>query len=468
MGNTDDIVIDYTNMLESSIGAEHGITDKEIAEAAGKTGAVHTTLQGLRKSGKIGFFDLASNDTAPLKKYALRIRDKYENFVVLGIGGSALGTSAIQSALNPSFYNLITRSKRGGFPRLFVADNIDPDWFDEILRVADPKKTLFNVISKSGTTAETMSQFMVVFDLLNSKLKGKWKKRVVITTDEKNGILREIVDEFGLTAFNIPANVGGRFSVFTPVGLLPLACAGIDIDSLLEGASRMAERCSVASLHDNPAYLFGALHHIADVKKGKPLTVMMPYSTKLYSVADWFRQLWAESLGKANDLQGKTVNTGQTPIKALGVTDQHSQVQLYVEGPNDKMFVFMEIEKFAKEVAIPEVFEDKPPLKYLAGSTLNKLIKTEMEGTEYALTTHNRPSMTVKLPELNADTLGQLMFMLEAATAYAGGLYGIDPFDQPGVEFGKQYTYAMMGREGFEKLRSDIETKSGNVKRRTV
>ncbi|MDH5541986.1 MAG: glucose-6-phosphate isomerase [Nitrospinota bacterium] len=468
MINSRDILVDYTNMLEKAIGGEHGISEKEITEAVAKTPAVHSRLNELRTNGTIGFFDLASNDTAPLIKFARKIREKYENLVVLGIGGSALGASAVQSALNPSFYNLLARNKRKGFPRLFVADNIDPDWFDEVLSIADPKKTIYNVISKSGTTAETMSQFMVVFDLLRSKLKGKWKKRVVITTDAKNGILREIVDEFGLESFEIPANVGGRFSVFTPVGLLPLACAGIDINLLLDGASRMAERCSSEKFNENPAYILGALHYLADVRKGKSSTVMMPYSTKLYGVADWFRQLWAESLGKAKDLQGKQVNTGQTPIKALGVTDQHSQVQLYVEGPNDKMFVFLEIENFSKEVVIPEVFEDKAPLKYLAGKSLNKLIKTEMEGTEYALTTHNRPSMTIKLPELNAHTLGQLMFMLEAATAYAGGLYGIDPFDQPGVEFGKKYTYAMMGREGFEKMRSELETGSGSVKRRTV
>jgi glucose-6-phosphate isomerase len=362
----------------------------------------------------------------------------------------------------------LPKRKRNGYPKLYVADNIDPDWFEEILSITDPKKTIFNIISKSGSTAETMSQFMIVIDRLKKTLKGKWKKKVVITTDAKNGVLREIVDEHGLASFDVPGNVGGRFSLFSPVGLVPLACVGVDIDSLLEGASQMAKRCEETDPDKNPALIFSAINYLADVKKGKKMTVMIPYSTKLYGTADWFRQLWAESLGKKTDIDGNVVNTGQTPIKALGVTDQHSQVQLYVEGPNDKLTVFVEVEKFDKEVEIPAVFEDKEQLAYLSGKTLNRLIKTEMEGTEYALTKHNRPNMTIRLPELNANTLGQLMFLLEASTAISGGLYGINPFDQPGVEFGKQYTYAMMGRPGFEDLKKEIESEAGNINRKSI
>ncbi len=463
-----DILIDFTNSLEESIGPQHGISPADFASIEQATMETHGRLQKLKESGEIGFFDLHKSDTKPFKKFASRTREKFENFVVLGIGGSALGTNAIHSALNSSFHNSLTKRKRNGYPKLLVVDNIDPDWLEELLQTVDLKKTIFNVISKSGTTAETMSQFMIVVERLKKKLKGKWKNKIVLTTDGGKGVLRELADEFNLLAFDIPNNVGGRFSVFTSVGLLPLACAGVDIDSLLKGAERMAQRCAASSIMENPAYLFGALHYLADRRKGKNISVMMPYSSKLYSVADWYRQLWAESLGKRYSLDGKECFTGQTPVKALGATDQHSQVQLYVEGPHDKITTFIEVENFSRTVTIPKLFEEKEALKYLGGKSLNQLISTEMKGTEYALTSHNRPNLTIRLPKINAHAIGQLIFMLETATAFAGGLYGINPFDQPGVEFGKQFTYAKMGREGFEKMRSELEEKTANAKRRTI
>lgn len=463
-----DIVLDYSNMMAQAVGSDHGLLQGELDGLKGRAAAAHKRLVELKAGGKIGFFTQHEMDAKPIKKYAAKVREKYENFVVLGIGGSALGTIAVNQAINHSFSPLLTKRKRNGYPRLFVADNIDPDQFEELLKTLDPKKTLFNVISKSGTTAETMSQFMIVFDMLNRTLKGKWKKKVVVTTDPAKGILREVVNEFKLDSFEVPANVGGRFSVFSAVGLLPLACAGIDIDGLLAGAARMAERCNDAELMNNPAYLFASLMYLSDTTRNKPMLVMMPYSSKMYGIADWFRQLWAESLGKRYDLQKKEVHTGQTPIKALGATDQHSQVQLYVEGPNDKAFCFLQVENFKTTTEIPHVLEDKPELAYLAGHSLNELIKTELEGTQYALTVHNRPNMVVRLPELSPYTLGQVIYLFEHATAFAGGLYNVDPFDQPGVEFGKNYAYAMMGRKGYEALKAEIKDKLKNIPSRTL
>jgi len=462
------IKIDYTNAMADAVGAKHGVSEAELDALAPQAEEAVRWLKELRENKTVGFFDLPSIDTAPFRKFASRIREKYENLVVLGIGGSALGTNAVHSALNPATWNLQNKRKRNGYPKLFVPDNIDPDWFHEILGHVDPKKTLFNVISKSGSTAETMSQFMIVHQLLKERLKGKWKKKVILTTDVEKGVLREIAEEFGLKAFDVPDNVGGRFSLFTAVGLVPLACVGVDIDSLLAGAAEMAERCLNGNLRENPALLFAALHYLADTEKKKAISVMMPYSSKLAGVADWYRQLWAESLGKRCDQNGKEVNTGQTPVKALGVTDQHSQVQLYVEGPFDKLVTFIEVENFRRESVIPAVFTEKPALQYLAGKSLNQLITTEMKGTEYALTIHNRPNLTIRLPRLDAHTLGQLLFLLETATAFSGRFYGIDPFDQPGVEFGKKYTYAMMGRDGYERMKDELLESAGAEKRKTV
>ena len=452
-----DISLDYTGLMADTVGEKHGLTTEQIESLSSQAEQIHKQLTELKEKGEIGFFELPKTDTSGIKKFAAKIRENYENLIVLGIGGSALGTTAVQTALGHSFAHLLTKRKRNGYPRLFVADNIDPDAFGELLRVTDPKKTMYCVISKSGSTAETMAQFMIVQQMLKQKLKGKWKKRMVVITDGEKGPLRAIVREYGLASFEVPQNVGGRFSVFSAVGLVPLACAGVDIDALLSGAARMVERCATQSLMQNPAYLLSALLYLADTKKAKSSVVMMPYSSKLYGIADFFRQLWAESLGKRLDKSGKEVHTGQTPIKALGVTDQHSQVQLYVEGPFDKLLLFLEVEKFSEQLDIPDTFSDRPELAYLAGSSLNELMKVENDGTKYALATHNRPFLSIKMPKISAHTIGQLIYMLELATAFAGSLYQVNPFDQPGVEFGKNYSYAMMGRKGYDDLRAEIK-----------
>ncbi len=463
-----DITIDYSNVMEEAVGPEHGISDSELESLRPRAREVHNWLAGLKEKDEIGFFKLHEADTTKIKKYAARVRERYENFVVLGIGGSALGAAAINGAVGRNFATLLTKRKRDGYPRLFVADNIDPDNFGQLLSALDPKKTIFNVISKSGATAETMSQFMVVFGMLEKKLKGKWKKRVVVTTDPAKGVLREIVDEYKLDSFEVPPNVGGRFSVGSAVGLLPLACAGVNIDRLLDGSARMAERTRSDDIMRNPAYLFSAIMHVADSKKRKPMVVMMPYSSRLYGMADWFAQLWAESLGKKTTRGGKVVHAGQTPIKALGATDQHSQVQLYVEGPFDKIFAFLEVEKFGSELGIPAVFGKRPDVSYLAGSSMNELLNIELQGTKYALTAHHRPNLTIKLPEISEHTVGQLVYMLELSTAFSGGLYDVNPFDQPGVEFGKNFAYAMMGKDGYSGLKAEITAKLKDSKRRTV
>ena len=455
-----DISLDYTGLMESTVGKKHGLTDKQIESLSARSDKIHNNLADLKEKGEIGFFELPKTDTRDIKKFAAKIREKYENFIVLGIGGSALGTTAVRNALGHSFSHLLTKRKRNGYPRLFVADNIDPDAFNELLKIADPRKSVYCIISKSGSTAETMSQFMIVQQMLKQKLKGKWKKKVVVITDSEKGPLRKAAKENGLASFEVPQNVGGRFSVFSAVGLVPLACAGIDIDALLAGAARMSERCGAASLMKNPAYLLASLLYLSDVQNSKSSVVMMPYSSKLYGIADFFCQLWAESLGKRFDENGSEVHTGQTPIKALGVTDQHSQVQLYVEGPFDKVLLFLEVEKFDTQLDIPDTFADNPELSYLSGSSLNELMKLENDGTKYALAAHNRPFISIKLPEVSPHTVGQLIYMLELATAFAGGLYQVNPFDQPGVEFGKDYTYAMMGRKGYENLQAKIKKSS--------
>lgn len=450
------ITYDFGYMMSEYVGND-GVTEAELEGLMPRAREIHAGLAAKRKSGELPFFDLPYQDTAGIKGLAQELAG-FENFVLLGIGGSALGPMALHGALRHPFHNLLSRKGRGKRPRMFFVDNVDPDQFGALLDMLDLNKTVFDVVTKSGGTAETMAQFMIARDRVAKALgKRALQEHFVCLTDPEKGNLRKIVYKEKYRSLEVPPGVGGRFSVLTPVGLLPAAVSGIDIDELLAGAADMDGRVSSAGLWENPAYMAGALQYISDTKLGKHISVMMPYSQALKDIADWYRQLWAESLGKRLDLNGAVVSVGQTPVKALGVTDQHSQVQLYMEGPNDKTFTFIRVEDFGARVPIPRAFNDIEGVGYLGGASMNELINAEQTATETALMKAVRPCATIKIPAVNAFTVGQIIYMLEVQTAFAGGLYNINPFDQPGVEEGKLLTYAMMGRPGYEKKRKELE-----------
>jgi glucose-6-phosphate isomerase len=452
---SDWIRYDFNNLMAESIGP-HGVTEDELGILHGVVASYHKELEAERAAGKLGFYDLPRDEktVAEVEKFASRAREKYDDFVVLGISGSALGPTAVETALNHPFYNLLAREKRGG-PRFHVVDNVDPVVFAKLLETVDPAKTLFNVITKSGATAETVAQFLVVYDLIVRKLGLKAKDHVVATTEAQNAKgsndLRTIADREGLPSFEVPKNVGGRFSVLSPVGLLPAAMTGVDVRAMLAGAACMEERTRAGDLWNNPAYAAAALLRILD-ERGKHLAVMMPYASQLRDVGDWFRQLWAESLGKKLSVDGAVVHKGPTPVNALGVTDQHSQLQLYAEGPFDKVVTFLALDRFDAALPLPGAFEDLKHVGYLAGRTMNELIESERVATQTVLTDLGRPNATIYLPRLDAHALGQLFFMLEVQTAMAGKLLRVNPFDQPGVEEGKLRTFGLMGMSGYEEV----------------
>ena len=443
----DKLTFDFTNMTESAVG-EHGIPDSMIDEYRGKATAIQADMAGRRKDGKLPFRDLPYAGIDDIVAFAADARQRFDTFVNVGIGGSALGAQALFSALNHPFHNQLDTDHRDGM-RLFFTDNIDPDYLHGLFDVLNPKTTLFNIITKSGSTAETMGTFLLVKSFLERAVGAHWPKHMVMTTDPARGDLRRIADADGMTSFPVPDGVGGRFSVLCPVGLLPAACAGIDVRDFLAGAAAMDKRLESADVLDNPAYLYALYQYLLNVKRGKPISVMMPYATGLYATADWFRQLWAESLGKKLDLDGNTVNVGPTPVKALGVTDQHSQVQLYAEGPYDKSFTFLSVKKFAHDTQMEKSYTDYSSLEYLGGRNMAELIDAERRGTVYALTQSRRPNMTVTFPSVTAHAMGEFMYAFAVATVFSGGLYHINPLDQPGVEGGKVATYALMGRQGY-------------------
>lgn len=449
----------YKNVTADIIGAQHGITPAMFDSLAEKTTPLILQLNDERKAGKTPYRDLPFNTQTPQKVKALadKLKNSCENLVVLGIGGSALGNIAVQTALNPYMYNLDDAQRKGA--RLFVFDNIDPAQLSSFLSWSEDKldKTIINVISKSGRTAETASQFMIFRQLLLDKLgPDGFKNQVVATTDPKEGTLRKIANEASLQTLDVPDGVGGRFSVLSAVGLFSAYMCGIDIDLLLTGAADMDARVSNEDFYKNPAAMNAAINfHYYNLNKKN--SVIMPYSYALKDLADWYRQLWAESLGKAKDLNGNQVNIGPTPIKALGTTDQHSQVQLYREGPNDKLFTFLHVNNFDKNLKIGPAPQTAPELDFLAGANLSNLFNNEKKATEYALLKDKRPCLTVLFDEVNAYTIGQFIYLFEATTSFAGALFGINTYNQPAVELGKEATFALMGRKGFEDLAKEIE-----------
>ena len=256
----------------------------------------------------------------------------------------------------------------------------------------------------------------------------------------------KIARQEGYETFYIPDGVGGRFSELCPVGLVAAAVTGVDIRGLVAGAKAMDERCASDDAWKNPA-LFEAGLMYAAMGKGMNMSVMMPYADSLKLISDWYAQLWAESLGKNLTLDGKPCHVGQTPIKAVGVTDQHSQLQLYTEGPFDKVITFLKVEAFRAETPIPHGCDDVPTIAFLGGKSHNQLIEAERQGTEYAIYRSGHVSQTITLPSVNAETIGQLLYFLELVTAYTGALLNIDAFNQPGVEESKVASYAVMGYE---------------------
>ncbi len=357
-----------------------------------------------------------------IEKFSNSVKNKFTDIVVCGIGGSALGAIAIRDSLTPIFNK--------NTPKLHILENIDPDMINDITNYLDLKTTLFIVISKSGGTPETLSQYLYFRNLLEKNNLNLAEHIVTITG--KSGFLREQTDLHELTSFSIPENIGGRFSVLTTVGLLPSALIGIDIRELLSGGQSISEQFLCSDINNNLPFQLATVQFLSK----KTNHVIMPYATKLRSFGAWFTQLLAESTGKINS-SGE--NVGFTPIPSLGVTDQHSQLQLFAEGPNDKLIIFIAVKDFEKNIKIP-VSDNHKKINFLKGKTFEDLLSAEQKGTAQALTENSRPNCTIKIDKISAKNLGELFVLFECATAFLGEFLEINAFDQPGVERSKILT----------------------------
>ncbi len=452
------VVVDYGNMLTGVLPS--GGTDPERlvgeGDVARRFEAAFREVEDGRRSGEMGFFALPFDREAEARaREAARGVVGCDALVVIGIGGSALGAKALGGALLSPFRNELDAAppdhggergdaQRSG-PRLYVLDNPDPATASALLTRLDLRRTALNVVSKSGSTAETMANFMVAWDRLKRAAGEDAPRRLVVTTG-RGGPLRRLAEELGTRCLSVPENVGGRFSALSAVGLMPAAAAGIDTGALLGGAADMVRRCESPVLRENPAGMVAALLHAADAEAGAGIHVLMPYGDRLRWLAAWFQQLWAESLGKARDRTGAIVETGPTPLPALGANDQHSVLQLLMEGPRDKAVVFVACRDPGEDVAVPRLFGDDPAVSYLGGSTLFQLLDGERRATADALRRAGRMNMTLTADRLDARSLGALIMLFQIAVVYAGALYGVDPLDQPGVELSKKLARELIAR----------------------
>ncbi len=430
-----------------------GLDRKELDSAADRARGAFEAFEALRGRGEVGFADLP-RDRDGLEatvELASLLAGRFDDLVVLGIGGSSLGGRALVGALANPFHNLLPRERRGGM-RVFFPDNSDPATFEALLGTIDLERACFATITKSGGTAETMAQHLVLRERCVQRFgEAGYRERCVAVTDPKKGALRAIAATEGLRTLPVPPSIGGRFSALSPVGLLPAACAGIDVRALLAGAGEMETRCREGKVLANPALLYATVLHLLDVRKGRRLHVLMPYCDALRDTGDWFVQLWAESLGK-------NPQVGPTPIRAVGATDQHSSLQLMMQGPHDKVVTLVQVQESRVDLAlrVPPVYRAYEDLAYLDGHTMGELIEAERRATAAALRKAGRPTVSIALPRLDPSAMGQLLMLLELATAYAGGLYGVNAFDQPGVEAGKRYLQGLLGRPGYEKDRDEL------------
>jgi len=434
------VSLDYTGCLSDRIGAA-GFTRQQIERSAAGTRAHLKRLRRGLDAGRWGFEAILddANAAADAQREGRRLGRLAQTLVVDGIGGSALGPLALESAL------------AAGPRRLTILDNVDPELVYRQLHGTEAARAAALVITKSGSTAETMANLLVLLEWMERAHGPRHAQRWSAITDPAKGDLLKLARRLGFSTLAVPANVGGRFSVLTAVGLVPAAFLGIDLEGLLAGARAMRDHCWSAPPTRNMGVMGAVLLWQLATRRGRNIQVLMPYAGRLVAFADWYKQLWAESLGKRLNRRGRTVETGQTPVTALGATDQHSQVQLYVEGPHDKVVTFLELEHYRRDVRIPRLHADLDSTGYLGGRTLGQLLKAEKLGTEVALSAAGRPNFTYRLPRISAHVLGQLIYLFEFQTALSGELYGIDAFDQPGVEAGKLAAYALMGRPGFER-----------------
>lgn len=431
----DALRIDTSTMYADRV--DTGLPRDELNDLASELARAHRLVQTRRTGGldaeyaSLNLHEAMHSSLDAIATEAGRLR-AFDDLVVIGIGGSNLGAMAVLQALAHG-----GRKHEG--PRLHFLDNIDPDALHDLLERLEPARTAVVAISKSGGTVETAVQYLVMRDWLKRSRGARSRAHQWVVTDPEQGWLRALARDEGLASLPVPPNVGGRYSVLTAVGLLPLAAAGIDVRALLDGAAAFAKRCESPDPAENPALEMAALYYLLHTRRGKRISVFMPYVHDLRLFGDWYRQLWAESLGKRRQ---DGAPAGTLPVPALGAVDQHSQLQMYLESPHDLIFAFIALKDWTHRIAVPLDDASRGAFPYLENRSLGDVLDAEFRATRQVITEYGHPNLTLTLARLDPHALGQLIDLYQRATVYAGLLYGINPLDQPAVESGKRLAIA--------------------------
>jgi glucose-6-phosphate isomerase len=439
------ISYNYENCLHDTIGDPLGLTEKDFLNWQDAFSTAKKQIDAWRADETYGFIDLPTNTEQldPINEIFAALPAEVDTLLHVGIGGSSLGPIAIQQALD----NRLTAKQDSRFKQVFIQENVDPESFSLRMDEIDFQRTAINVVSKSGGTIETLASFTAAKDRLAKVVDpAKLGERIIICTENQNGVLAGIANDISAHLVKLPHNVGGRFSVLTAVGLLPAIAMGLNAEDLLKGAADMREQCLSADGPLDPCFLSALIPYLLS-SRGVSINVLFPYSDLLRGFALWCCQLLGESLGKRQNRAGEVVNVGQTPTPSVGAVDQHSLLQLYMEGPADKLFTFMRLEEFRSDVSLANLQHSKLDEAHVSNLSMGALINAEQLGTATALAKEGRPNITLGLPALSAHVLGQLFYFFELATAYGAELYNIDAFDQPGVEASKKLTISYLRQE---------------------
>lgn len=441
------VVFDYS-------AVKNFISDEEIKMAKAQVSAAKETLLSRQGAGNdfLGWIDLPvdydKEEFERIQKAAEKIQNDSEVLLVIGIGGSYLGARAAIEFLRHSFYNSVSKEIRKTPEIYFVGNSISTTYISDLIEVIGDRDFSVNIISKSGTTTEPAIAFRIFKKMLEDKYgKEEAAKRIYATTDKARGALKGLATEEGYESFVVPDDVGGRFSVLTAVGLLPIAASGADITKLMEGAASMREKCLNKEYEENDAILYATVRNIL-LRKNKSIEILGNYEPSLHYVGEWWKQLYGESEGKDQK--------GIFPAAVDLTTDLHSMGQFIQDGQRTMFETIMELETSPVELKIEEEPVDLDGLNYLAGKTVDFVNKCAMKGTRLAHTDGNVPNLVVKIPEKNEFSLGELFYFFEFACGISGYLLGVNPFNQPGVESYKKNMFALLGKPGFEAQREEL------------